>query len=247
MDHVRSFNVFQSIASATDQNIQRYEILSTRLYLSLLIIIMFGIFMITTIPKNQVQFTLKNVSLTDYDRMQGLHKSFSCLCSSNSIPYSTFVSFTLPTFHQVCYSSFITDKWISSVFNISESNLTISQTFLGAHFQFLANLCYYAQQALADSRINLESSHFVSTTLLSRSGLTEQINSTVELFQTKIPNDFNHSLGFIVDNILSNQLVSVYGSNWLPVPYVLNNITMTSLSYGMHYCIFIISKHKTLQ
>lgn len=240
MHHIRSFNVFQSAASITDQNIQRHEVLSTRLYLSLLIVIMFTILMTTVIPEQQIQITIKNISLTDYDHMQHHYESFSCLCSSNSIPYSTFISFTLPRFHQVCSSSFVSDQWISIVFNISESNLTVSQMFLGAHFKFLANICQYAQQAIEDNSAILQSSHLVSATLLPRATLGEQINSTIEQLQMKIPNDFNHTFDFIVDTLLSNQAISLYGSNWYPVVMTSTPFTLKSLSYGMHmyYCMY---------
>lgn len=235
INHIRSLNSYKSAASSTDEYIRRNEILSTRLYLSLLIVCMCGILMITAVPRQKTQVTIKTLQLADYERIQFVYDSLVCSCSTNIISYSNFVTLLLPSFHQVCSSFLVSERWTSAVFNTTKSNLTTSRIFLSAHFRLLAGICNYSRQVLEDELVILGLSNFVSDILLSHAALVEQINSTLEQFQVNVPNTFSHALDFIVDTILGNQAISVFGSNWQATPAFSDYFSMTAHYYGMYY------------
>lgn len=64
---------------------------------------------------------INSPTLTQFDEFS-VKYSLALSCSQTSIPYNTFVSLT-PIYHQICSSDFISDEWISSLFNLNKNEL----------------------------------------------------------------------------------------------------------------------------
>ena len=231
----RMLNLFQSAASSTDDHMRHKEIIATRLYIILFAVCFLGAFLATALPSQKITVVIHNPSLTDYERLRIEQKSLVCSCSRITIPYSAFLSLSPPTLHQVCYSPFVSEQWISAIFGDTTANRSIAQAFLSSHFRLLAAFCLSSKQTLADALNNLGATELIGVTLLSRTELTEQMNFTVSQFYLQAPNLFRRALRFILNVTLGNQDMSAYESNWYLTPGVLPSVAMKPRYYGTYH------------
>ena len=117
---------------------------------------------------------------------------------------------------------------------------------LASHFKLLQSFCQAANTILSDSINNFNLMEFISINLLTEKQLIQQTESFIEDFQNKTINTFKSSLSFIIDIILGNQLMSIYGTNWyfIPDPNGSNALYTKSRSYSkISISIFVVSIH----
>ncbi|UJR18834.1 hypothetical protein I4U23_021962 [Adineta vaga] len=109
-----TLNVFDS--RTTDPLIIRREILSTRLYI---ILVLISLIIFKTYASLSQQNETKTVSFPSQSVYENLLKKYQnnlqCTCTKVLIPYEKFVK-TIPSFHQVCSSDFISQEWIDFIF-----------------------------------------------------------------------------------------------------------------------------------
>lgn len=211
-------NWFKSSRSIMDDHIRHTEIITTRIYILLFAVCLCGILLITAVPEARAEIRINRPSFTDYLRLQSEEDTLRCSCSTISIPFSNFVLLPLPTFHQICSSPFISQSWILAIFNRTTINRLTQQPFLAAHFQLLGSFCHSSQKILSSGLETLRANQFVSVTLQSSAALVEQMNSTITQFYTQTSNSFSLALAYILNTTLSNQVTSVYQSNWRYIP-----------------------------
>ena len=228
----RQLNLFQSAASLNDARICYDEIIITRIYIVLTALCLCGVILFTSLLQQKTTVTIPSPSMSSYDRLQASEPFLACSCSRISIPYSNFTSLSQRTLHQVCASPLIDQTWLSEVFGETTENRSVARAVFIAHFRLLGVFCSFSQQILNDAQTAFLSSDFLSTTLLSRVQLNEQLNSTVLEFQRQVPNFFRRTLAFIIDTSLANQVMSVYETNWHLVPVPDRYITMMPRYYG---------------
>jgi hypothetical protein len=229
---VRQLNLFQTAASLNDARIRHDEIISTRIYIILTALCLWGVILFTSLSQQKTTVTIPIPSISSYDRLQAKQPFLFCSCSRISIPYSNLISLSQPTLHQVCSSPLIDQSWLSEVFGEATVNRSIARAVLSAHFRLLAAFCGFSQKTLHDAQTTFLSSSLLSITLLSRVQLDQQLNYTVLEFQRQVPNVFRRTLAFIVDTSLGNQVMSVYETNWHLVPVSDRYITMMPRYYG---------------
>lgn len=191
-----------------------------------------GLLLFIVVPEARITVTIKNPSLTEYQQLQSKQSSLTCSCTTVSIPYSNFVSLSLPAFHQVCSSSFVSQSWISSVFGDTTTNRSLPRAFLSAHFRLLASFCSSSQQTISSGLEKLGTNQFFSVTLQSSSALATQVNSTMTQFYTQTSNSFSLSLALILNMTLNNQVPSAYQSNWYYLPDIYVTVTTKPQYYG---------------
>lgn len=84
-----------------DVQIQRKQVLSTRLYLVLMAISLTIIVLLTMLPQNETKITILNPSIATYDRLESDYlDTLSCSCKNIAIPLKLFLSIQ-PRFHEV--------------------------------------------------------------------------------------------------------------------------------------------------
>jgi hypothetical protein len=97
-------NLFKS--AETDQSIEnRYnQIVSTRLYIILLIIFVIVLAIYTGLSENKINVNVDfpSMSVVNQLQLENLYE-FSCSCSKTTIPFGTFTLLNF-TFHQVRYN-----------------------------------------------------------------------------------------------------------------------------------------------
>lgn len=108
------------------------------------------------------------------------------------------------------------------------------EAVLASHFKLLQSICQSANETLSDSINNFNSREFISVNLLTEKQLVEQTISAIEDFQNKTIHRFKIIFDFIIDIILGNQLMSIYGTNWyfIPDPNGSNAFYTKSKSYS---------------
>jgi hypothetical protein len=231
----RELNWFQQVTSTEGDSSRRDEIITTRLYIFLFGVSILGVFLITTVPQQKTTFVLENPSLAAYEQLQANQSTLTCSCLSLNNPYSTFLSLSQPTLHQVCSSSFVNQTWISAVFGDTRENRSVAHAFLSAHFRLLAAFCLSSQQTLADALKDLGSTQLITATVLPRATLAEQMNSTLTQFYTQAPSVFRRTLSFVLDVTLGNQAMSAYESNWYVTQETYPSVSMMPRYYGTYY------------
>lgn len=231
----RKLNWFQKAHSNEDESIVRDQILTTRLYIVLFCMSLLGVFLVSTVPQQTITHVINNPSEITYEQFRADQSSFTCTCSNINIPYSSFISLSQPTLHQICSSSFVNQTWISATFGDATVSRSMAQGFLSAHFRLLEAFCRSSNQTLADALKNFGSTQFISTTLISHSEFTEEMNYTLIKFYSQAPNIFRRALSFILDITLGNQVISAYEGNWHVMLGNYPSVNMIPRYYGEYY------------
>ncbi len=247
---VRHFNLFETKLSWNDDQRRRTEVITTRVYLILLVVCI-TIASIYTSSIVQTQFfTVKNPSKATFNKLVSNPRYLStleCPCQNLTIPYSLFVRI-FPHFHQICSSDFVVlnSNWVKRfsqyLFNNSYSYDDFRR-FVVPQFRGLTALCNIANVTVADAL-----STFMSTTLISkRAESTEtiqlQVTSAIAQFHLSTNDAFALTFDYVKDIMKGNRLISTTLSNWYMDDYITDFwyavyvlITMSPRSYENGTC-----------
>ncbi|CAF3786415.1 unnamed protein product [Adineta steineri] len=208
-EYLRNLNLFSPSSDSNEhENDQqrRWNIIGTRTYIILIISILFIIGLLLLLLEQSTMVTIPNPTKEQFERLPNNAK---CSCSHISIPYQKFMSLNT-SFHQVCSSDFVTDRWLNAI--DSKTNTTYFafhdfRRFGNAQFQALAAYC-----RLSESYTNQSINVVSQNTLLSPQILTEKflwlhINTTIEQLKLKTPNTFNIQLKIIIKMTVVNDLI----------------------------------------
>lgn len=132
--------------------------------------------------------TIQNPSVVIYDSLQILHSNtLRCPCSTMIIPYHEFISLS-PTFHEVCSSDLISDRWISILKeSITYTAPTDWRNKAYQQFQLLSNLCKFANRTVRNTIDQFSSNYFISSNAMNEIDFNSQINVVlIQLFNSTI-------------------------------------------------------------
>ncbi|UJR20229.1 hypothetical protein I4U23_023360 [Adineta vaga] len=235
--HLKTWNAFNSRSS--DPSVTRRELLSTRLYLLLLII---SVTTLATYTSFTQRHKTESVTYPTYSVYQHLYKeyfdSLQCSCTKMSIPYEKFTK-TVPSFHQVCSSDFVSQPWIDFIF---AADLTLLwsidvRTSLSAMWQLIRAFCQSTYQITMDILNEFNSTRLSNPMLMSEEFLKAKVYGTLLSLREKTTVNFIQSITITNRFIQLNQLVTALGTNYINVVYQLR----TSYDNGS----FVISSLET--
>ncbi|CAF0868541.1 unnamed protein product [Adineta steineri] len=204
-----NLNLFLPSSDSNEQETdkqRRWNIVSTRIYIILIILILFITGLILLLLE---QPTMVTISYPTEEQFERLPMNAKCSCSHISIPYRKFMSLNT-SFHQVCSSDFITDRWLNAI-NL-ETNTTYFdfndfRRFGNAQFQALAAYCRLSK-SYTDQSVNVVLQNaLLSPQILSNTSLRAHINAAIEQFKLKTPNNFNIQLKLIIKMTIVNELI----------------------------------------
>ncbi|CAF1156191.1 unnamed protein product [Adineta steineri] len=144
-----------------------------------------------------------------------------CPCSQTNIRYDQFMLFN-PRYHQVCSSQFVSQQFISTLFNINMSRFSPLDFRLMAmsQFQVLALLCQTAASTINNDLNQFLTQQMVTSRALSREVFEAQVVALVEQMQTTTTANVNDFVaeqwwGYlwgtdIAPNFLDLQLLSIH-------------------------------------
>ncbi|CAF5150675.1 unnamed protein product, partial [Rotaria sp. Silwood1] len=140
-----------------------------------------------------------------------------CPCSRISISYGEFTSLE-PTYHQICSSDFISDRWINAIYtgsNATYFNIRDFRSFSSAQFQALATYCHLSKSYVQQSIDTFNQSTFISLSVLSEYNFQIEIQSIIYQTQQIVPQTFTNQLDLIIRMTMGNKIVSGLLTNYI--------------------------------
>ncbi|CAF3645712.1 unnamed protein product, partial [Adineta steineri] len=226
-EYLLNLNLFSSSSDSNEQeNGQqgRWNITGTRIYIILIVLILFNIGFILLLLEQSMMVTIPNPTKEQFER---LPINAKCSCSDISISYGKFMSLN-KSFHQVCSSNFVTDRWLNAI--NSKTNTTYFafrdfRRFGNAQFQALAAYCRLSESYTNQSVNAVLQNTLLSPQILSNTSLHVHIHTTIEQFKLKTPNTFNTQLKLIKEMTIANELMpAVQTSRFLVDGYWVSEI-----------------------
>ncbi|CAF0797767.1 unnamed protein product [Adineta steineri] len=208
-EYFLNLNLFSPSSDSNEQENdqqRRWNVIGTRIYIILIILILFIIGLILLLLKQAMMVTIPNPTKEQFERLPFNAK---CSCSHISIPYEKFMSLEA-SFHQVCSSDFITNRWLNAI--DSKTNTTYFpfqdfRRFGNAQFQALAAYCRLSESYTNQSVNVVLQNTLLSPQILSNTSLQSHINAAIEQFKLKTPNTFNIQLELIINMTIANELI----------------------------------------
>ncbi|CAF1496550.1 unnamed protein product [Adineta ricciae] len=210
-------NLFDSQSS--DPSIRHREILSTRLYIILLLTFFI---IVTTYISITNRHETKTVSFPDYSLYKNLQKkhsdSLQCSCTEYVILYKYFVEINA-SFHQVCSSDFISQRWIDFIFQVDSTTIypIDIRTSLSAMWQIIRNLCQRSAATMIDTLKQFNESALINPILLTEDFLETKIQSALHSLLEMISSDLVQSILVVNKMAHANQLMTALSTNSIPI------------------------------
>ncbi|CAF0806123.1 unnamed protein product [Adineta steineri] len=156
-------------------------------------------------------------SQTQYENLLMLNSTtLQCPCHNISIPYKHFITIN-NTFHQVCSSDFVKEKWIDFLFiggkwrNYDRVDL---RSRGAAYFDLLSALCKISKITISNAIEQFLDDVFISATVVSESEFNMHMNVIINQFKTNTPARFSRDLQLLRDSTHGNAFISGYFLNW---------------------------------
>jgi hypothetical protein len=181
---------------------------------------------------------VKTPSIEEYSQLYNLYSpTLTCDCTQISINYEKFIDIQY-TFHQVCYSDFVTQDWFGYLAISPGNSGTFYDTFRVTStfaFQALNAFCVLVNQTISNGLIQFYSSQYVSASVTPSNVFQLQTKAFISQFILSTTNDFLLSLSMIRNTTQSNSLFSGQITNY--APYIASNVVVRNpQSYGDCAC-----------
>ncbi|CAF0992313.1 unnamed protein product [Adineta steineri] len=208
----KTFNLFQSIPPTTDEHDLRNEILSTRLFIFLLLLSLGNLLIYNSLGSAIKTDILEKPSFQQYKQLYSEYpKTLTCPCKTILINYTDILHINY-TLHQVCTSIFVTKDWINYLTYTDESNTVYGNDFRSNGrftFQALVVFCKLANRTVSDSLTEFLLNMYISTTVTPLELFQSQIQTFIYQFNSSIINNFLRTLDLIRSTTHTNTLYSV--------------------------------------
>ncbi|CAF1384653.1 unnamed protein product [Adineta ricciae] len=191
---------------------------ATRFYI-ILFVISFGIILIFL--NLDTQITLVTISSPSLSTFEGLNKKYSstltCSCSNIAISYSSFITISVSTYHQICSTDFVSLNFITLLWGSDdwlEYGLNYDKKILSSLFRILSMLCTIAKDTIEDNIQTFFSKQIITLKPLTRYSFQNQIDSIIENFIIETLTEFQWGHNYITDMFHANQLQHKFNLNW---------------------------------
>jgi hypothetical protein len=196
----------------TDAHELRIQIISTRIYLTLLV----ATFCVVAVSIWQIPVTkIAVVNFPSYEKYSIMYRqyqqSLSCPCKTISIPYDKFINVEPVRFHQVCQSIYVTSNWstlIDMSYYGSFGFIGDFRLMAGPMFTMLGSLCNQTLTAIADAIITFNANYFVTSYVMPVDQFEQQTQSDMDFLMSSIKSSFKNSLQLGRDMTQGNALFS---------------------------------------
>lgn len=221
-----SLNLFDSRSG--DPTKLYHEILSTRLFI---ILLGFSFITLATYTSFNPQMTAEKIDSPSISDYEGLQKQYSdtlqCVCAKISIPYYRFTNIEA-SFHQVCSSNFISQKWIKFLADNADKNLWPMdvRTSLSAMWYLIAILCDHSVKFFYNAFFEFEVSLIISSTILSEDQIHISIEESIKEIKRTASNTFLLPLTLTQEIIQINNFMT---GTWLNYAIITNNHSFDSI------------------
>ena len=238
---LRSLNLFKSYPPSTHSYDLQNELISTRLFLFLLISSIIILLVYTSQVTITQTITIENPQANRYRELNRLYpQTLNCPCKNIAIPQNTFITLR-PEFHQICTSDFISTEWLAHINAAADTYISDDFSYTGGpFFRTLATFCRSANTSLTNSLLNFNNTRFISSTVLNEEIFTSRILSIINNFKTLAIETFIQPFHFISEMSQTNTLMSGLLTNAdvrvleFTAPYYM--VSLTSRRYKNQTC-----------
>ncbi|CAF3643756.1 unnamed protein product [Adineta steineri] len=237
--YCQNLNLFPSVPLTTDERELKNQNISTRLYISLFTLSLTILFLYTSLTDITKTINVPTPTLTKYEQLYSKYsQTLTCPCQHISINYDKFLSIKY-TFHQVCTSVFITDKWITHndviLHYLDTSN--DPRIVVSYAFQALDAFCELIESTINNSLIQFNSTQYITASVASSELFRSQAQSFIDQFKLSTTNNFLLSLNMIRKTTQGNAFLSGQLTNYyLKVNSDNSSVSSTSISYSDCNC-----------
>ena len=206
MQWLTKLNLFES--NATDEHSLQIQRWSTRVYIITLSLSLFILSIYASLQVITQHIVIEDPTVDLYEKLLQKY-SVECACSNVSIPYEQFTRLT-PSYHQICSSDFVTQRWINYLYNSTTTPFYYPEDFRATasqQFQLLANLCQLSAQALNDDLHSFNITKLITVQLMSGKLLDAKMQAHIDAFKKTIPSKFYHNLMLVRDFLFSNNFL----------------------------------------
>ena len=194
-------NLFKTDIARTDPYEHRTGIISTRIYLVLLLLAVAVIIMYLSTSVRVHTNTIDKPSRLDFENLyQKYTTTLQCLCTHIANGYALFTSIS-PVFHPVCSSLYISDKWVISISGLNDINSVYDQidfrTAGPTFFNALTTLCSLTNRTIADAWYIFGQTQFITDLTLIESEFQTRTKQAIEQFQENTIGQFNRMLSLV--------------------------------------------------
>ncbi|CAF3911623.1 unnamed protein product [Adineta steineri] len=209
--YLSTFNFFPSVPPTTDEHQLRNQRISTRLFIFVLIILLFILLLYTSLINITETVNIKSPSIKDYKQLYNSHsQTLTCECTQISINYEKFIQIQY-TLHQICHSDFVTQAWIDYLATSYGNNIPNYADFRATStftFQAMSAFCTLVNQTISNRLIQFNSSQYVSASVTPENVFQLQTKAFISQFKSATTNKFLLSLSMIRNTTQSNALLS---------------------------------------
>ncbi|CAF1658653.1 unnamed protein product, partial [Adineta ricciae] len=197
-----------------DRNRLNHGVLSTRLYIVLLLI---SVCVIVLFSDLSSQIVVERIPLPSIKQYEELYTQYStdvtCPCTNISLPYGSLMTIQV-RYHQICSSDFIQSSWYEVFPALTSLDLKIDfLLFASSYFQTLAIFCDFANITISGAIERFSTTNFVNAQLLSSELFLSTINSSLNTFIESARNEFHYKISLINASLHSNHYVSNMKTN----------------------------------
>ncbi|CAF1542995.1 unnamed protein product [Adineta ricciae] len=207
-DYIFKLNFFDT--ETDDEHVKRNEILSTRIYIIVLIIILSLFIEYSSLATQTTIITISSPTQKQFEQLQLKYSiDLKCPCKQFSIPYKEFISVKVK-YNEICSSDFVSQQWIDYLYFESLSYYHPLDFRRNAPFKFqlLRTLCQQAIEMINNSLEQFYSNDFITIKPISMNTFNVQLNSTLKAFQQTTFLSFQNLLRLIREEISENRLYS---------------------------------------
>lgn len=207
-----TWNLFDSPECRTDAVELRIATVSTRIYVSLLTLVIINLVTYTSLVALTQTITIEKPSQIAYTTLYEKHpNSLSCPCKNIAIRYEDFIKISIQ-YHPICSSWFISDVWKSKLF-VSNWNAFVWNDFritAGNYFQLLDALCSVARRSVQSSINDLFSKVLLTKYLLPSMSLSTKSRDEISFALNATANKMQQHNAFIRKAFHSNQFQTIF-------------------------------------
>ncbi|CAF1529101.1 unnamed protein product, partial [Adineta steineri] len=192
-------NLFENSASRTDIHHLRTAIISTRVYLVLLITAVSILILTTALEQTTQTVTIQSPSENVFQKLYLKYSStLQCPCNQVETLYKTFTTISYKL-HPVCSSVFVSSTWINILFNpdIAYFHPLDFRSSASGQFQLLTSLCLFANRTVENAIDDFLSDTLLSPQILSISSLKDQSETKSQFLKTSTSYTYSRLLNLV--------------------------------------------------
>lgn len=213
---MRSYNAFprRSCNDDYDEERIRNQLIATRIYLLVQLIIMMMFIVITRFAMDKSDLiVIENPRINEFEKLI----NGECRCNNISVSYSSFVSIE-SSFDSICSSDFVDARWIEFVDESDSSMLYYPFDFrwsAASQFVSLSLFCNLSREIVDKSTEEFLSSRQIGLEVMSWSSLQSSVESSFNEFKSNRFSSFSRQRHFVSEMIINNQLLSGLETNFI--------------------------------